>query len=297
MSSRGCARPARSPSTRSGALTSTEAAASSAAHACKRRRSGSRSSIATRRRARTRSALIVAGKTPRPPSSHYARRSASRRERCGDRSTCAISTAARTASEEWEIQALWNPYYDIQRLGFFLTAAPRHADMLLVTGPVTTAMREPLERTWRGYARAQGAGRGRHRRLLRRPLVRRGAGRRRRRRGAGGRRVRARVAARADRDHARPAARHRPAYSPARSRHDRGVRASRWALLALAPLLTARVGARRRALRGRGLRAAGDRRRHAPRWTGRGPCSSSAAGSASVTARCAPTGSPGSSSR
>jgi Ni,Fe-hydrogenase III small subunit len=51
-------------------------------------------------------------------------------------------------SEEWEIQALWNPYYDIQRLGFFLTAAPRHADVLLVTGPVTAAMREPLRRTW-----------------------------------------------------------------------------------------------------------------------------------------------------
>jgi Ni,Fe-hydrogenase III small subunit/ferredoxin len=51
-------------------------------------------------------------------------------------------------SEEWEIQALWNPYYDIQRLGFFLTAAPRHADVLLVTGPVTKAMRTPLERTW-----------------------------------------------------------------------------------------------------------------------------------------------------
>jgi Ni,Fe-hydrogenase III small subunit/ferredoxin len=51
-------------------------------------------------------------------------------------------------SEEWEIQALWNPYYDIQRLGFFLTAAPRHADLLLVTGGVTTAMCDPLERTW-----------------------------------------------------------------------------------------------------------------------------------------------------
>lgn len=51
-------------------------------------------------------------------------------------------------SEEWEIQALWNPYYDIQRLGFFLTAAPRHADVLLVTGGVTPAMRAPLERTW-----------------------------------------------------------------------------------------------------------------------------------------------------
>jgi Ni,Fe-hydrogenase III small subunit/ferredoxin len=51
-------------------------------------------------------------------------------------------------SEEWEIQALWNPYYDIQRLGFFLTNAPRHADVLLVTGPVTGPMREPLLRTW-----------------------------------------------------------------------------------------------------------------------------------------------------
>ena len=51
-------------------------------------------------------------------------------------------------SEEWEIQALWNPYYDIQRLGFFLTNSPRHADVLLVTGPVTEPMREPLERTW-----------------------------------------------------------------------------------------------------------------------------------------------------
>jgi Ni,Fe-hydrogenase III small subunit/ferredoxin len=51
-------------------------------------------------------------------------------------------------SEEWEIQALWNPYYDIQRLGFFLTAAPRHADILLVTGGVTAPMRAPLQRTW-----------------------------------------------------------------------------------------------------------------------------------------------------
>ncbi len=51
-------------------------------------------------------------------------------------------------SEEWEIQALWNPYYDIQRLGFFLTAAPRHADILLATGVVTAPMRAPLERTW-----------------------------------------------------------------------------------------------------------------------------------------------------
>ena len=51
-------------------------------------------------------------------------------------------------AEEWEIVALWNPYYDIQRLGFFLTNSPRHADVLLVTGPVTDPMRAPLKRTW-----------------------------------------------------------------------------------------------------------------------------------------------------
>ncbi len=51
-------------------------------------------------------------------------------------------------AEEWEIQALWNPCYDIQRLGFFLTSSPRHADILIVTGGVTEPMREPLTRTW-----------------------------------------------------------------------------------------------------------------------------------------------------
>jgi Ni,Fe-hydrogenase III small subunit/ferredoxin len=56
--------------------------------------------------------------------------------------------AGSDGAEEWEIQALWNPYHDIQRLGFFLTAAPRHADILLATGVVTPPMRAPLERTW-----------------------------------------------------------------------------------------------------------------------------------------------------
>jgi len=51
-------------------------------------------------------------------------------------------------AEEWEIQALLNPYYDIQRLGFFFTSSPRHADVLLVTGGVTEPMRAPLERVW-----------------------------------------------------------------------------------------------------------------------------------------------------
>jgi Ni,Fe-hydrogenase III small subunit len=49
---------------------------------------------------------------------------------------------------EQEIAALLNPYYDMHRLGLFFTASPRHADVLLVTGPVTRPMEEPLRRTY-----------------------------------------------------------------------------------------------------------------------------------------------------
>jgi Ni,Fe-hydrogenase III small subunit/formate hydrogenlyase subunit 6/NADH:ubiquinone oxidoreductase subunit I len=56
--------------------------------------------------------------------------------------------AGSDGGEEWEIQALTNPYYDVQRLGFFFTLSPRHADILLVSGAVTEPMREPLRRTW-----------------------------------------------------------------------------------------------------------------------------------------------------
>jgi Ni,Fe-hydrogenase III small subunit/ferredoxin len=49
---------------------------------------------------------------------------------------------------EQEIAALLNPYYDMHRLGVFFTATPRHADVLLVTGPVTRPMEEPLHRTY-----------------------------------------------------------------------------------------------------------------------------------------------------
>jgi Ni,Fe-hydrogenase III small subunit len=50
---------------------------------------------------------------------------------------------------ELEIHALNNAIYDLERFGIRFVASPRHADVLLVTGPVTTNMREALERTWR----------------------------------------------------------------------------------------------------------------------------------------------------
>ena len=49
---------------------------------------------------------------------------------------------------ELEIHALSNPVYDIERFGLKFVASPRHADVLLVTGPVTWNMREALERTY-----------------------------------------------------------------------------------------------------------------------------------------------------
>ena len=49
---------------------------------------------------------------------------------------------------ELEIHALNNIVYDLERFGMRFVASPRHADVLLVTGPVTTNMREALERTY-----------------------------------------------------------------------------------------------------------------------------------------------------
>jgi Ni,Fe-hydrogenase III small subunit len=50
---------------------------------------------------------------------------------------------------ELEIHALNNAFYDLERFGIRFVASPRHADVLMVTGPVTKNMREALERTWR----------------------------------------------------------------------------------------------------------------------------------------------------
>ena len=45
---------------------------------------------------------------------------------------------------EHELTLTSGPYYDLQRYGLGVVASPRHADVLLVTGPVTTRMRDPL---------------------------------------------------------------------------------------------------------------------------------------------------------
>jgi Ni,Fe-hydrogenase III small subunit len=49
---------------------------------------------------------------------------------------------------ELEIHALGNAFYDLERFGLRFVASPRHADVLLVTGPVTKNMREALLRTY-----------------------------------------------------------------------------------------------------------------------------------------------------
>ena len=56
--------------------------------------------------------------------------------------------AGSDGSEEWEIQALLGPVYDIHRLGVFFTASPRHADVLLVTGAGSAGMAGPLRTTY-----------------------------------------------------------------------------------------------------------------------------------------------------
>ena len=49
---------------------------------------------------------------------------------------------------ELEIHAVNNPYYNLEGFGIRFVASPRHADMLLVTGPVSRNMAQALRRTW-----------------------------------------------------------------------------------------------------------------------------------------------------
>ncbi|HET7385578.1 MAG TPA: hypothetical protein VFJ19_02825 [Nocardioidaceae bacterium] len=61
--------------------------------------------------------------------------------------------AGSDGADEWEVKALTNPTYDVHRLGIFLTASPRHADLLLITGAGAQGMSEPVAGTLQATAR------------------------------------------------------------------------------------------------------------------------------------------------
>ena len=99
----------------------------------------------------TRDALVV----PEPPETDEAVEAA--RARLRERTAALRRSvhvrhvdAGSDGSEEWEIQALLGPVYDIHRLGVFFTASPRHADVLLVTGAGARGMSGPLRTTYDG---------------------------------------------------------------------------------------------------------------------------------------------------
>src|SRR6185312_14164798 len=91
---------------------------------------------------------------PRPPADpEYAALAASlnetARRRLGHSLAIRQVDAGSCNGCELEIHALNNAFYDLERFGIHFVASPRHADVLLVTGPVTNNMRQALERTWR----------------------------------------------------------------------------------------------------------------------------------------------------
>jgi len=61
---------------------------------------------------------------------------------------CRVVSAGNGGLDDSEIALAGNPFNDMSRFGFTLVASPRHADALLVTGPVSRNMRDPLERTY-----------------------------------------------------------------------------------------------------------------------------------------------------
>ena len=62
----------------------------------------------------------------------------------GSLAILSVNTGSSNA-EEHELAALTNPYYDIARFGIHFVSSPRHADLLMVTGPVSRNMRYALE--------------------------------------------------------------------------------------------------------------------------------------------------------
>jgi Ni,Fe-hydrogenase III small subunit/ferredoxin len=96
-----------------------------------------------------RAGLIVPERDGNPDAIRAARAELHRRVRAFRRSIHIRHVdAGSDGAEEWEIAALHNPIYDVQRLGIFFTASPRHADLLLVTGAGTAGMAGPLTATF-----------------------------------------------------------------------------------------------------------------------------------------------------
>src|SRR3954451_8574298 len=91
---------------------------------------------------------------PAPPPSEAALTQLAARLDCGATPRLGRSLSIREVDAgscnacELEIHALNNAFYDLERFGLRFVASPRHADVLMVTGPVTKNMREALERTY-----------------------------------------------------------------------------------------------------------------------------------------------------
>jgi Ni,Fe-hydrogenase III small subunit/ferredoxin len=101
--------------------------------------------------ARSRRALVVPAKVEDERALSQMRADLARRVRAFRRSIHIRHVdAGSDGADEWEIAALTNPVYDVQRLGIFFTATPRHADILLVTGAGAAGMAGPLRRTFEG---------------------------------------------------------------------------------------------------------------------------------------------------
>ena len=77
-------------------------------------------------------------------------RAGARRSARGSAAACRSgrSTPARAMAANWKSTRSTIAFYDLERFGLKFVASPRHADVLLVTGPVTRNMREALERTY-----------------------------------------------------------------------------------------------------------------------------------------------------
>jgi Ni,Fe-hydrogenase III small subunit len=80
---------------------------------------------------------VIASTLDRAMTKHFGRALAIRHVDAGSCNGC-----------ELEIHAMNSPYYNLERLGIKFVASPRHADLLLVTGPVSRNMEEALRRTY-----------------------------------------------------------------------------------------------------------------------------------------------------